>query len=175
MPPSRMIAFDVETAVSYDHIVEIGCVEILTDHIGRSYHALVRPTVSTHWACYKTHGLSDARLAYEPYFADVVHDFANFVADAPFLCHNASYEKKVLRNEMNRLNMVGWRDEDFICTLKMARKSKYFLQNGLRSICDYFSIFVDEKRPGRHDALGDAMMCAEVYLRLYELGCDIDE
>ncbi|MGE4048832.1 MAG: exonuclease domain-containing protein [Acetobacteraceae bacterium] len=170
MPPDRIISFDLETAAPHDHIVEIGCIEIIGGCIGRSYHALVRPAVSTHWACYRTHGLSDARLSYEPCFAELVHDFADFVGDSPFLCHNASYERRVLRQEMDRLDMVGWQDEEFFCTWKMARKSGLSYRNGLRPVCEQFGISICERRPGYHDALNDALMCAEVYLRLCDLG-----
>ena len=53
----------------------------------------------------------------------------------------------------------------FHCTLKGARRALPLQSRGLDCVCGYFGIGLDH-----HHALSDARACAEIFLRLQELG-----
>ena len=168
--PSRLVALDFETAAPYDHIVEIGAVEIMDGVLtGRAFHRLVRPCVPIDSFTAAVHGITDRNVAGKPYFADVADPFLDFLGDAPLVAHAAYVERTILEKELCRLGHEALSRARFICTLAMARQSRRFPRNGLRDVCEALEIRVAEVRSGFHDALGDAEMAAWIYLRLAAL------
>jgi DNA polymerase-3 subunit epsilon len=168
--PSRMVALDFETAAPCDHIVEIGAVEIVGGALtGRSFHRLVRPQISIDGFAAAIHGVTDRNVERESGFADMVNEFLEFLGDAPIIAHAAYVERAVLEKELVRLGYQSLGRDRFLCTLSMARRSRLFPRNGLRDVCQALEIAVTEARSGFHDALGDAKMTAQIYLRLAKL------
>lgn len=164
---ARFVALDFETAVSYDRIVEIGIVEIIDGQTtGREFHRLVNPKVPNRLMCFGVHGLTAHALQHEPTFALIVDEFLEFIAGAPIITHAEYYERNTLRNEFARLGRTPLHRSQFICTLQMARNSGLFAANGLDFVCGKLSIRHEPLRPTFHDALSDARMAADVYLRL---------
>jgi DNA polymerase III subunit epsilon len=169
--PSRLVALDFETAAPYDHIVEIGAVEIVDGALtGRTFHRLVRPRVPIDGFTAVIHGITDRKVAGKPYFADTVSAFLDFLGDAPIVAHAAHVERTILERELNRLGQEALPRTRFLCTLSMARQSRRFLRNGLRDLCEAMDITVKAARNGFHDALGDAEMAALIYMQLVEPG-----
>jgi len=165
--PSRLVALDFETAAPYDHIVEIGAVEIVDGVLtGRTFHRLVRPRVPVDGFTAAIHGITDRKVAGKPYFADAASAFLDFLGDALTVAHAAHVERTVLERELCRLGREAFPKARFLCTLAMARQSGRFIRNGLRDVCEALKITVAEARSGFHDALGDAEMAARTYLRL---------
>ena len=73
---SRLVALDFETAAPYDHIVEIGAVEIMDGGLtGRTFHRLVRPRVPIDGFTAAIHGITDRKVARRPHFADTATAF----------------------------------------------------------------------------------------------------
>lgn len=168
--PSRLVALDFETAAPYDHVVEIGAVEIVNGELtGRTFHRLVRPRVPIDSFAAAIHGITDSKVMKQPYFADVAGAFLDFLGDVPLVAHAAHVERTVLERELNRLGHKVFPKARLLCTLSMARQSRRFLRNGLREVCDALKIRVAPARSGFHDALGDAEMAARIYLRLAAL------
>lgn len=165
--PRRFVAMDFETAVSMDHIVEIGCVEIVDGHLtGRVFHQLVRPLVPIESMIAAIHGITSADVARKPTFATIADKLLGFVDGAPIISHAEYVERNILTKEMTRLGRPAPDPAGFICTLKMARRSGRFTRNGLRDVCLDLGIVVRPTRDGFHDALVDAQMAALVYLSL---------
>ena len=97
-PEDRYVVIDVETAQSYDHIVEIAAVEVIGRTISpRSFVRRVKPRSAMSPFCYAVHRISLADLEEEPYFEQVVHDLTDFVGADTIIAHNYAYEYNTLK------------------------------------------------------------------------------
>ena len=100
---NRSVVIDVETAQSYDHIVEIAAVEIIDSTVSsHSFVRRIRPRSAMNPFCYAVHRISLADLENEPYFDQVVHDLIDFVGDDTIVAHNYAYEYNTLKREFER-------------------------------------------------------------------------
>lgn len=164
---ARLVAVDFETACQWDHIVEIGCVEIRgTVKTGHVFHRLVKPSVPNRMATYGVHGLLGSQLASERIFKDIVDDFLDFLGDSPVIAHFAAYERVTLQRELERIGRQPLDPERYICTLKMARAAGRFKTCDLGTVARRLRVYRRGRREGYHDALTDAHMAADIYLRL---------
>lgn len=164
---ARFVAVDFETACQWDHIVEIGCVEIRgTVKTGRVFHRLVKPRTPNRMATFGVHGLLGSQLASERVFKDIVDDFLDFLGDAPVIAHFAAYERVTLQRELERIGRQSLDPERYICTLKMARAAGRFQTCDLGTVARRLRVYRRGCREGYHDALTDAHMAADIYLRL---------
>jgi DNA polymerase-3 subunit epsilon len=165
----REIVLDTETtgveANNGDRIVEIGCVE-LVNHCpsGRTYHVYVNPERSMPVEAYNVHGLSEAFLADKPVFAAVAQEFADFIAGAKLVIHNAAFDVGFINMEFKRLGLPPVEQAFVVDTLSMARRKHPGASNSLDALCARYGI--DNSRRTRHGALLDSEILAEVYIEL---------
>lgn len=152
-------------------VVEIGCVEILNGVItGREFHSYINPKRSVDPKAVAVHGLTDAFLSDKPVFKDVAATFLDFIRGADLIViHNAAFDIAFLDQEFDYLEGYQkpkgvFRVED---TLELAREVFPGEANRLEDLCRRFSL---NGRAGLHDALSDARMLAEVYIRLIDFG-----
>lgn len=165
----REIVFDTETTgfspLEGDRITEIGCVELI-DFIptGRTFHSYVNPQRDVPPRVTEITGLTTEFLRDKPLFGDVMEGFLEFVGDAPFVAHNADFDRMFINHELERMQRAAFAAERFTCTLVMARSKFPGVRNSLDSLCDRFSISLAKRE--KHGALVDAYLLAEVYLEL---------
>src|SRR4051794_22386997 len=97
---AREIILDVETT-GLDHrsghrIIELACVE-LVDFMptGQHFYSLIQPDRDIDPGAEQVHGISAARLAGKPRFAEaeVADAFLDFVGEAVLIAHNASFDR----------------------------------------------------------------------------------
>ena len=168
----RQIVLDTETTgleVAMGHrIIEIGCVELVSRRpTGRTFHRYLNPERDIDEAAEAVHGISRARLANEPRFAEVADDFIRFVEGAELVIHNASFDVGFLNAEIRRLPGEP-RPIDTLCnvldTLALARELHPGQRNNLDALCKRYG--VDNSRRDFHGALLDARILADVYLAM---------
>src|SRR3981189_2077948 len=104
----REIVLDTETTgldpLRGDRLVEIGCVEIFNRMpTGQTFHRHLNPARDMPAERYGVHGLSGEFLLDKPLFAEVVEDFLEFIADAPLVIHNASFDIAFINAELDRV------------------------------------------------------------------------
>src|ERR1700688_3589252 len=104
----REIVLDTETTgldpLRGDRLVEIGCVEIFNRMpTGQTFHRHLNPERAMSAGAFAVHGLSTEFLADKPFFAEVVDDFLEFIADAPLVIHNASFDISFINAELDRI------------------------------------------------------------------------
>jgi DNA polymerase-3 subunit epsilon len=163
-PTDRYVVIDVETAQSYDHIVEIAAVEIIDRTVSsRSFVRRIKPRSAMSPFCYAVHRIALADLESEPYFEQVVHDLIGFVGDDPIVAHNYAYEYNTLKREFERAARPIYPRERFFCTMAMAKRSG--LPGKLRQACSGAGISIAHLR-AEHDALNDALLAAHLFLKL---------
>ena len=161
---NRHVVIDVETAQSYDHVIEIAAVEIIGGTISpRSFVRRVKPRSAMSPFCYAVHRISLADLENEPHFDEVVHDLIWFVGDDPIVAHNYAYEYNTLKREFERASQPIYPRERFFCTMALAKRSG--LPGKLRYACSQAGISIAHPRQ-EHDALNDALLAAHLFLKL---------
>jgi DNA polymerase-3 subunit epsilon len=165
----REIVLDTETTgldpLRGDRLVEIGCVEIFNRMpTGQTFHRHLNPERAMPAEAFAVHGLSTEFLADKPFFAEVVDDFLEFIADAPLVIHNASFDVSFINAELERIKRPIISRERLVDTLLLARRKHPGVSNRLDDLCSRYAI--DNSRRTKHGALLDAELLAEVYIDL---------
>jgi DNA polymerase-3 subunit epsilon len=165
----REIVLDTETTgldpLRGDRLVEIGCVEIFNRMpTGQSYHVYINPERDMPAEAFAVHGLSTEFLATKPLFTEVAEEFLAFIADAPLVIHNASFDIGFINAELDRLKRSPISKDRLVDTLLLARRKHPGVSNRLDDLCSRYAI--DNSRRTKHGALLDAELLAEVYIDL---------
>lgn len=165
----REIIIDTETTglePSVGHrMIEIGCVELL-GHVptGKVFHHYINPERDVPPDAQRVHGISNEFLIGKPTFLEIASDFLDFVGDAPFVIHNASFDMGFINAELIRAGYQAFGKDRALDTLQMARKKFPGAANNLDALCKRFNI--DLSGRDLHGALLDARLLAEVYIEL---------
>ena len=165
----REIVLDTETTglkpAEGHRVVELGCVELLNRiPTGSTFHAYLNPDRDMPDAAFAVHGLSIDFLKDKPRFAEVADEFLAFVADAPIVAHNASFDHGFLCHELKLIARPQIPYDRVVDTLMLARRKHAAGPYSLDALCARYGI--DNSRRTKHGALLDAEILAEVYLEL---------
>jgi DNA polymerase-3 subunit epsilon len=165
----REIVLDTETTgldpLRGDRLVEIGCVEMFNRMpTGQTFHRHINPEREMPAEAFAVHGLSTEFLRAKPLFVEVVDDFLEFIADAPLVIHNASFDVSFINAELDRIKRPPIARERLVDTLLLARRKHPGVSNRLDDLCSRYAI--DNSRRTKHGALLDAELLAEVYIDL---------
>ena len=165
----REIVIDTETTgldPNEGHrVIEIGCVELI-NHVatGAKFHKYLNPERDIPWESTQVHGLSRARLAKEPVFAEIAQELLDFLGDAHLVAHNAEFDFRFLNWELGRLGFQPLPPTRMIDTAALARRKFPGSPVGLDSLCTRFKI--DNSARSVHGALLDALLLADCYSEL---------
>ena len=165
----REIIFDTETTglspAGGDRMVEIGCIEMIGRvETGRHFHCYFNPDRTMPSEAEAVHGLSDIFLSDKPRFADKVEELLEFIADAPLVAHNASFDFGFLNHELERCGRPHVCMSRMVDTLVMARSRHPGAKHSLDALCTRYG--VDRSGRVKHGALLDAQLLAQVYVEL---------
>jgi DNA polymerase-3 subunit epsilon len=166
----RYIVLDTETTgLDPDDghkIIEIGCIEIINRKVtDNTFHKYINPLREIDIEASKIHGLTASNLSDKPIFDDIYDEFIEYIADAPLIIHNASFDMGFLKKEFDYLQRKNaFIKNEIIDSLKLARKISPGKKNTLDALCERYSI--DNSDRDLHGALLDARLLAYVYLKL---------
>ena len=161
----RQIVLDTETTgldPALGHrVIEIGALEIVNRQpTGATYHVYLNPDREIDAGAVQVHGLTNEFLADKRRFADIAHEFLEFVRDAELA--------KLEAGSVKRYCTV-------LDTLKLAKELHPGQKNNLDALCRRYE--VDNSGRAFHGALLDAQLLAEVYLAMTRgqetLGIDV--
>jgi len=162
-----ILVLDTETTgldVAQDRVVSIGAVRL---HGGRIYRAisfdrLVNPGQPIPPRSTAVHGITDAMVADAAPFEAVFRDLVPLLEGCLLLGHNAPFDIAMLRGECARAG-VALQDPPFLDTLLLVAALDPAAEAlGLEHLAERFGVDVH----GRHTALGDCLVTAEVFARL---------
>ncbi|MDX2103979.1 MAG: exonuclease domain-containing protein [Alphaproteobacteria bacterium] len=163
-----VVVLDTETTglkPETDRIVSIGAVRMTGTrrHRAGTIDLLVRPDVPVPLVSAEIHGLTDAMLANEPPFADLWPHVETVLTGCVLVGHHVIFDALILRAEVERNGLV-WPD---ILTLDAGKLFKRFdtrAPDGLDELAEHLGM----TPLGRHTALGDALLTADVWKRALE-------
>jgi DNA polymerase-3 subunit epsilon len=165
----REIVLDTETTgldpTMGHRIIEIGCLELI-NHIptGRHFHHYLNPERDIEAEAEAVHGLSRAKLADKPLFAEIAADLLDFLGEARLVIHNADFDVGFLNAELAALGLPPLKPDRATCTVKLARRRFPGAPANLDALCRRFGI--DNSGRQLHGALLDAQLLAECYVEL---------
>jgi DNA polymerase-3 subunit epsilon len=162
--------FDTETTglnpSQGDEIIQIGAARIVNGKLLRqeSFEQLVDPGRSIPAASIPIHGITPDMVQGQPRIAEVLPAFHAFALDTVLVAHNAAFDMRFLQLK-ERQTGVSF-DHPVLDTLLLsALVQPQQESHRLEAIAERFNIVVI----GRHTAMGDAMVTAEVFLKLIPL------
>lgn len=163
-------AFDTETTglnpSKGDEIIQLGAVRVFNGRLLRNetIDQLVNPQREVPESSVKVHGIDPAVLLSQPVITDVLPQFHAFVRDSVLVAHNAAFDMRFLQLKEE---LIGLRfDNPVLDTLLLSSVVHPNLEgHSLDDIAERFNITI----VGRHTALGDALVTAEVLLKLIPL------
>jgi DNA polymerase-3 subunit epsilon len=162
--------FDTETTglnpAEGDEIIAIGAVRIVNGRLlhGETFESLVDPRRSLGAASAAVHGITPEMLRGQPSIETVLPRFRRFVEDTVLVGHNAAFDMRFLQRNEPR---TGIRFEQPVLDTLLLSAVVHPAQpsHSLEEIAAQVGVPV----VGRHTALGDALLTAEVFLRLLPL------
>jgi DNA polymerase-3 subunit epsilon len=95
-------------------------------------------------------------------FMPILH---KFIGNRPILAHNASFDKKFLLSEMQKIGRII--DNPFLCTLKLARRLIMAPDYKLTTLTSHLKLKVPKSHQA-HRALNDVMATFHLWLHLQE-------
>ncbi len=168
-PLSRLIytVFDTETTgldpSGGDEIIQIGAARIVNGKLlrGECFEQLVDPRRPIPAASIPIHGITPDQVRGQPTLAQVLPAFRAYAADSVLVAHNAAFDMRFLQLKQVATGVAF--DLPVLDTLLLsALVHPNQPSHRLEAIAERFGIPV----VGRHTALGDALVTAEVLLRL---------
>jgi DNA polymerase-3 subunit epsilon len=162
--------FDTETTglnpSEGDQIIQIGAARIVNSKLLRqeSFEQLVNPGRLIPAATIPIHGITQDMVNGKPPITEVLPAFYTFAQDTVLVAHNAAFDMKFLQLQERHTGLVF--DHPVLDTLLLSAVVHPNQEtHRLEAIAERFNITV----LGRHTALGDALVTAEVWLRLLPL------
>ena len=165
--------FDTETTgldpSAGDEIIQIGATRIVNGRLLRQegFEQLVDPQRAISAASIPIHGIQPAMVAGQPTIDQVLPAFHAFAHDTVLVAHNAAFDMRFLQLKEERTGVCF--DQPVLDTLLLsAVVHPHQESHALEAIAQRLGITVE----GRHTALGDARVTAQVFLKLVPLLAD---
>lgn len=162
--------FDTETTglepSNGDEIIQVGAARIVNNRLLRqeTFNQIVDPEIPLKPESIPIHGITEDMVRGQPNIDVVLPAFHEFCEDTVLIAHNAAFDMRFLQLKEG---LTGLRfDQPVLDTLLLsALVHPQQASHRLEAIAERFGITI----VGRHTALGDALVTAEVFLKLVPL------
>ena len=119
------VVFDLETTGAKAppcRITEIGAYRVRDGKVTEEFQTLVNPETPIPPFITGLTGISDDMVKDAPLFADVVHDFLNFIGDSVLVAHNSGFDMRFLNHEIGRIFEDYRMANPCLCTVQLSRR-----------------------------------------------------
>jgi len=143
-----------------DRAIEIGAVKLVDGEVVDTFQQLMNPgfRVSSFIESYT--GITNNMLTHAPCCEEVMAEFAEFIQGENLVAHNASFDKRFLDDELERIN-ANYSGE-FACSLLVSRRlNQQAPSHKLGDLVRHMNIDNDGVF---HRALADAQMTAKLWM-----------
>ena len=162
--------FDTETTgldpSAGDEIISIGAVRIVNSRLLRNetYEQLVDPQRPIDPVSETIHGISHAMLRGQPLIGEALPQFHAYCADAVLVGHNSAFDMRFLQLKEQQTGLRF--TQPLLDTLLLSEVLHPHQEtHSLEAIAERLGVTIR----ARHTALGDALVTAEVFLRMIPL------
>ena len=162
--------FDTETTglnpAGGDAIIQLGAARIVNGKLLRQecFEQLVNPGRAIPAASIPIHGISEDMVVDKPRIGEVLPVFHAFAQDTVLVAHNAAFDMRFLQLQEEATG-IAFHQPVLDTLLLSAVVHPHQDSHRLEAIAERFNVTV----LGRHTALGDALVTAEIWLRLIPL------
>jgi DNA polymerase-3 subunit epsilon len=161
--------FDTETTglePTHDRIVSIGAVRIVNGRLLRQelFDQLVDPERPMPAAAEEVHGITDAMVRGQPTIQQVLPQFLRFAEETVLVGHNVAFDLRMFETE-EPVTGVKVSNPVLDTLLLSAVIHPDGDDHSLEALADRLGVTM----VGRHTALGDAFVTAEIFLRMIPL------
>lgn len=151
------VVVDLETTgiSQFDRVCEIGMTKIMNCEIIDTFESLVNPELPITNTRY--HGIENWMTQDAPLFGEIAPMIIEFMKDSVLIAHNAPFDTRFLRYELNRLGADLCHYA--LCTLKIARRlHPEFPSHRLDYMLSEYDIINDCPHRAGEDALSGARL-----------------
>lgn len=168
------VTFDTETTGldSSARIVEVACVTFEKGEVVREWTQLVRPE-DVDWAnpnvkkAMEVNRIELQVLRDAPTFAQVLGDLLVELSHPIWVAHNASFDVRMMNQELQRLGRPALTPQFLICTKNLASQlNNTTAGNRLTDVACRYNVLQE----GAHRAAADAITCGRVLARMHAQG-----
>ncbi|WGY45688.1 3'-5' exonuclease [Vibrio sp. ABG19] len=167
-PAHSVIVLDFETTGLSpnmgDRAIEVGAVKLVDGEISATFQRLMNPGVRISGFIESYTGISNAMLSQAESAAEVMAEFTDFIGDSALVAHNASFDKRFLDAELERIDTRY--GGQFACSMLIARR---LIQDApTHKLGDLVRFKQIENDGTFHRALADAQMTARLWLLMLD-------
>ena len=161
-----VISLDLETTgllPKRDHIVQIGAIAILNGTVvfEHKFESLVKPPVPIPHKSFQVHHISDSDVGNAPPFAVVYPRLREYCRSRTLIGYSVEFDLAILAQECARQG-IPYREPAWLDVRLLAAAISGQSLQSLDELAERYRV----SPAGRHSALADARMTAEIYLRL---------
>jgi|GEM_PF-82558 len=145
-----------------DRITEVAVVMVESGAVVDHFQSLVKTGAHIPYEVELLTGISNQMMTGAPEASQVLADVYGFVGHAQLVAHNASFDSKFFRSELDRLGLAY--TNDFICTLLLSRRLyQNSFNHKLQTLANYHGL---NSHGNSHRALADASVTADLFIRI---------
>lgn len=169
----NFVVFDIETtgfSPRTDEITEIGAVKISNGVIVDRFSQLINPLRSIPYEVQELTGITPELVSDKPTIDTVIVEFNEFCKDCVLVAHNASFDTRFIRRDMEKHDIKFV--YSVVDTLYLARALVTDIKRyNLTALSKKFGVSL----VNAHRAVNDAEATALVFIKLMELAFNTDE
>ena len=161
----EFVVFDVETtglSSKYDSIIELAGVKVKNGEVIDKFERFSNPGEKLSELIKELTGITDDMLVGAPDISDVITDFKNWVGDAIFVAHNASFDMGFI-DEAYSKEGFGKSTNGVIDTLELSRTiNTKMKKHGLNILAKKYNVDLTQ----HHRAIYDAEATAYIFIKM---------